>query len=157
MSAKRLAVGEHHLYNTPNRLAILDRLNRDRGLIAGLESLLAPTKVGHVGRITGFSDPMDYGTFVILRIELQEAVWIGPEPFCDGYLHGEFLVGVEIRSAVMCRQRSHENATTQGRKESDKRSILHARPPIRTYALGDPNSVGLRGGIVEHFAGTKMH
>ena len=111
--AQGLAIREHNLQDTANGRAILDWLQSNGNVIAGLEDLLAPPKIGHVRRITRFGNPMDDVSFFIRYIEFQETMRIGPEPFCDRRLHGELLIDVEAGVAMMRKKRGHADEKSQ--------------------------------------------
>src|SRR6185503_7736122 len=57
-SAQYVTVGELHLDDAADRPAALDRANGHRDLVPGLEALLGPSTVLHVGRIARFHDPV---------------------------------------------------------------------------------------------------
>ena len=127
--AQCLAVRKHNLHDTPNRRAILDRLQSDGNVIAGLEDLPAPAEIGHVRWIARFGNPMGDIAFVIRRVEFQPAMGICPNPFRDRRLHVELLINIKIRVAMMSKKRGSDQQS-QSQKNDDVLS-LHARPPVR--------------------------
>ena len=98
------AVRECDLQDAAGRAAIFDRLDNDRNFIARFEGLLGPAEIGHVRRIARFGDPMYDFALVVLRIEFQEAVRIGPEPLRDCSGQSEFFPCIKRRRAMVCEQ-----------------------------------------------------
>jgi hypothetical protein len=99
-----LAIGEHDLYDTPDRPAILDWHQSDANLIPRLHGLFRPTIIDHVRRIAGLGKPMFDLAFVIRDVEPQDAMGIGPEPFDYRPFHANSFRRVERRGAMVCNQ-----------------------------------------------------
>src|SRR5215472_17678322 len=62
--AQGLAIGQHDLFDSPDRIAVLDGRECDRDFVAWLETILAPTQVDHVRRIAGLGRPVGDGALV---------------------------------------------------------------------------------------------
>src|SRR5579863_3603570 len=63
-----LAARKDHLLDAPDRLPVLDRLERDGHLVARFEGFLAPTQVDHVRGIAGLDRPMHDVALIVLGI-----------------------------------------------------------------------------------------
>jgi hypothetical protein len=123
---QNLAIGEDHLFDTADRQAVLDGLHSDSDLISRFERLLAPAQVDHVGWITGLGSPMRDVALVILHIEPQKAVWIGPKPFRDDSFQGQLFRRVVGRRAVVREQR---NANREHAEKNRDQFPSHRIPP----------------------------
>ena len=100
-----LAVGEYDLEDAPDRLAILHWFYRDGDFISRLKGLFSPATLHHIRRVIRLRCPMCDVAAIILHIEFQEAMGIGPKPFRDRPLHGNFFPSVKRRIAMVCGQR----------------------------------------------------
>ena len=87
--------------------------------IPGLEHRLAPALVGHARCTCRFYNPMRRVTTVVLRIDLQEAVGIGPKPLRDRSLHRDHFRGVVHRGPVVCEQRNGNRQQTNRYQGND--------------------------------------
>src|SRR5690348_10234939 len=77
------AAGEHDFEHTPQGLSILDRLEGDGNFVAGFEGELTEAARGYASRRLSLHNPVHQGTALGLGVEGQEAMGIGPRPFCD--------------------------------------------------------------------------
>src|SRR6266571_5697537 len=111
-----LAVRKHDSDNTTDRIAILHRLHGDGDFIPGLEGVLAPASLDHIGSVVGLCDPMGDITLVVFDVELQPAMGIGPNPVRDGSLYGDSLSYIKSSIAVMRKQRNRADQRTSERK-----------------------------------------
>src|SRR5262249_2019957 len=95
--------------------------------IACLEAPDAPAAVDHVRRIASLHNPADHFAVFAFRIELKEAMWIGPGPFHDGSLqrHSFCRIVFEVRRAMMRAERRHADYETEHQREKDGQPISH--------------------------------
>src|SRR6266849_2158501 len=89
---KRLAAGERDQTDSPEWFAILGGHQRDGDLVPGLEGRLPPAKTDHFSGILSLSNPVHYLAAFILRVELKQAMRIGPIPFRDATLQREYII-----------------------------------------------------------------
>ena len=89
--------------------------------------------IHHVRRIAGLRNPARDVPAVVLYIELQEAVRIGPKPFRDRSLHGDPLIVIKSRISMMrpCGNDCKENEERPGNALHD--SVFH-RPSMKFLA-----------------------
>ena len=107
--AEGLAIGEHDFEDASGRIAVLDGLDGDGDLVAGLEAAHAPATFDHVGEIIGFGHPVHHVAAIVFDVKLQPAVRIGPHPFGDGALENDFFADVECGVAMMGGERNGKN------------------------------------------------
>src|SRR6185503_11654545 len=108
--AERRAVGQHDADDAPDGGAVLDRLEHHRHLIADLERLPRPATLRHRGGVLRFERPVAHAARVVHRIDLEEAMRVGPDPLGDAPLQRHLLRGVEARVAVMRGERRRRQA-----------------------------------------------
>ena len=120
-----LAIGKQDLQHTPEGLPILDWLQSDGNFVARLEGVLTKATGGYASRRLSLHNPMNYWSVIIVYVESQEAMGIGPRPSCDGPLHGNSLPDVELSVAMVCEQRNRNDQKANNHSGSCDRPPSH--------------------------------
>ncbi len=61
----------------------------NRDLISSLQQILGPATNPQLARTTGFGSPMDDVAVVVLYVEIDLAMWVGPRKFRDNSRQGD--------------------------------------------------------------------
>src|SRR5882672_9951855 len=134
--AERRAVGQHHAHDAADGSAVLDRLEHHGDLIADLERLPRPAALRHGRRVLRFERPVAHAARVVHRIDLEEAMRVGPDPLRDRPFHRDALRGVEARVAVM-RAEWRRRQKHECRDSSNAGAVpRHRHPPFREVPAG---------------------
>ena len=115
-SARQLrAIGEHDFAEHSHGRALLAGNEGDRDLIAGMQRLWVPAGSSQNCWREGFDRPVYNLAGIILGVQKNLAVGIGPEEFRYGPLKGLWMLYVVIRSPVVREHRNadHQNANDQ--------------------------------------------
>src|SRR5579872_1641340 len=103
------AIGEHDSVETSGRAARLGGVNENRDYVPRLYGSLGPANQDKRRRTARFADPMSHVAFIILDIEIKEAVRIRPHKFRHGrLLQFDKLVCISSVS-VMCQRSATES------------------------------------------------
>src|SRR2546427_2480282 len=124
------AVGQHDLINNPYRCAGLRPKDVDSDYLARMHDVPRPTKRAHRGWTARFADPMHDVAVIILYVEREDIMWIGPEEF----RHRRVLQGDQVLHVVRYVSVMRENRCTSGEKnynrsEHYRELALHIMPP----------------------------
>src|SRR5690348_10356418 len=111
-----------------HRAAILGRGHRDGHFISGLERALRPSHFAHGRHVVGLHHPVLYFAFFVFRVDLQQAMRIGPEPFRHHALHRNRFGDVVGRISVMRKQ-------GKGTDRDRKSTRLNSSHPSISYAV----------------------
>src|SRR5262245_2602337 len=131
IQAEDLSVRQQYRDDTSYRLPALDRFERHSDLISRLERPFAPASLDHVRGVAGLDDPVDDLAGLILDVELQPAMRVGPIPLgdCSGQLQP--FASTEGRIAMMGEYGSrHQHAGQQHPQKSLHALLLrrHCKP-----------------------------
>ena len=100
---KLLPINHNTAFEASDQPAVLGWRRLNRHLIAGFEHRPGPTGVGLIHRTLGFDDPVYCAPVLVLRIDFQEDVRIGPNECGYGSLYGDRLRGI-VGSVSMMRE-----------------------------------------------------
>src|ERR1700681_1267477 len=107
------AIGEHDLVEAPRWVARLGLVHVDGDYVAGCQGTLAPADQYKRLRGSRFSNPMLDFAFVILRIELYQAVRVRPRELRHRRLLQCYRLVRKSRISMMRKQRTTENYKTK--------------------------------------------
>ena len=83
------AIREKYVRANPDRLAVLAGVEFKRNFVTGLQCHVSPAQADQIARIIQFDGPIYNLAFVILRVQINLAVRIGPHEFRNGSFHGD--------------------------------------------------------------------
>ncbi len=134
-----LAVGKGDRHEQPALLAIAQRVQGDRHLVAGLQHARLPALALQVVRAVHLDGPLLDLAARIGHVELDERVRVGPLELTHGAVQHDLLVPVEHRERVMSERRAGREQGDAGEQRSQRRTSRarqglgqkHRRAPLQ--------------------------